>query len=918
MPVDITQLNKQTTQTVQLSPKFFNDKLTGKGGKVGVLSILRNPANLSPDTTSSQEAFRSYRYKVQNNGALLEVTPMSVVSRNMWRNLMTTYYHPDTAEMTKLTNLSADGDIYIHTRMFSAMYTETPAMTKHGSVTKKWEFVYQVFLYRLNDKTSDKCVIVDALRKPTTKDEVNRNEVCTFFTANPVKRIVNIGKTLPVDWQKYITTKMLMDYACNLSAFDLCAKEVERWHNSLHTEIDWIMTNAEDDYDSGVFTANNKEEYVVNETAAPLRFLETYKVPLEEYREIYKIIAKHIKDTNIVNKLCKNNLNLLLSDTLNELNSNRANLQQINPKPGATVSGKRYSPEQINAITSTEPLAIVQAGAGTGKSTVILGRINYLVNAGVDPKDITVLSFTNAAADHIKEKNPNVHSMTIASMINSIYTMNFPSQQLSDNKTIRNTIDAYFPAGIGRDSFYDEFKKHIQCFITNDTDAYTRMNDFVENNYDKVINTLETLKQVSLELQIIICYQKIESMLEPTDVQSKYLIIDEVQDNSIFEFVYFLKYVNKHKEALFIVGDGSQTLYEFRASNPRALNIMEASGVFKAYQLNTNYRSNQEILDFANVYLDKIEANRYARIQLQSNNILNKVTHKSFTEKVKLHYEFIPKLRGMSDALDTWLSLYVKKYIDDKLKYNEPVTFLAFRRETVFQVQNWLEQNYPGYTIANLVPERPFSSDVLSKFIGKYWNDVKFMPSMNITVDICQAILRRLDYLVRDAQKALAPTQRMLNDWADGVINDVNVWYTQYTNKQITQDEFLSLIQQSMIQYEIENNNIRRSLISQKNEETKRQQAAMTANFVLSTIHSAKGLEFENVVVIYRNDNSMGEEQKRMYYVALTRAMKSEYILAFDNTNSPQIKADYDTICKTLKEKAAKARTAGTTVGADN
>ena len=50
----------------------------------------------------------------------------------------------------------------------------------------------------------------------------------------------------------------------------------------------------------------------------------------------------------------------------------------------------------------------------------------------------------------------------------------------------------------------------------------------------------------------------------------------------------------------------------------------------------------------------------------------------------------------------------------------------------------------------------------------------------------------------------------------------------------------------------------------------------------------------------------MGEEQKRMYYVALTRAMKSEYILAFDSSRSPQIKADYDTICKLLKEKAAK------------
>lgn len=902
MPVDITKLNKQTTQKVQYSPKFFNDKLTGKGGKVGVLSVLRNPANLSPNITSSQEAFRPYRYKFQNNGALIEVTPMSVISRDMWRNNINAYYHPDTAEMTKLANLGKEGEIYIHTRMFSAMYTETPSTMKNGTVSKKWELVYQIFLYRIIDKTTNECRLVDSIGWHSP----NENEVQTFFTANPVKKITNIGPQLPQNWQKFITPKALMNYACGLSAFDLCAKEAERWSNGLHTEIDWIMKNAE--INANQRSVTDKNNFICNETASALRFLETYKVPLEEYKEIYKAIANRLgTDTKAINQLCKNNLNLLLSDTLNELNDNKAKLHRINPQTNVTVSGKRYSPEQLNAITTTEPLTIVQAGAGTGKSTVILGRINYLVNAGAKPEDITVLSFTNAAADHIKEKNPNVHSMTIAAMINSIYSMNFPGQQLSENKTIFNSIDIFFPAtNGGRDPFYSEFQKQLKHFIKNDNESYSRMNDFVENNYDKVIDTLETIKQVSLELQIIICYQKIEHMLEPKDVQSKFLIIDEVQDNSIFEFVYFLKYVNKHQESLFIVGDGAQTLYEFRASNPRALNIMEASGVFQSYQLNTNYRSNQEILDFANIFLDRIEANRFAKIQLQSNNILNKVTHKSFTDKVKLHYEFIPKLKGMSDALDTWLSLYVKKYIDDKLKYNERITFLAYRRETVFRVQNWLEQNYPGYKIANLVPEKAFSSDILSKFICKYWNEAKFMPSVGITTDICQAILRRLDFLVRDSQKALKPTQKMLNDWANTVADDVTVWHNQYVNNQISKDEFLSLIQQSMIQYEIENNNIRRSLISQRNEETKRQQAAETANFVLSTIHSAKGLEFENVVVIYRNDNSMGEEQKRMYYVALTRAMKSEYILAFDSSRSPQIKADYDTICKLLKEKAAK------------
>ena len=570
------------------------------------------------------------------------------------------------------------------------------------------------------------------------------------------------------------------------------------------------------------------------------------------------------------------------------------------------MSLNKFSPEQIKAITTLDPLTIVQAGAGTGKSTVILGRIDYMCSVGVKPEDITVLSFTNAAADHIKDKNPNVHSMTIASMIHTIYETNFPAHRLSAVSTLRNTLDIYYPPTPTRDPFIRDFNNRLTAFIKGDTDAYTSMNNFIEDNYDKVIDVLNTIQQTTLELEIIICYQQIDNFIEPASVQSKYLIIDEVQDNSIFEFVYVLKYVTKHLENLFIVGDCAQTLYEFRASNPKALNIMEGSGVFTPYQLNTNYRSNQEILDFANVILKNIEANQYANIQLQSNAI-GKVTHKSFTDKVKIHYEQLVKMTGFHDAIPTWLDLYVKPYIDSKLQFNESVTFLAFTRDVIFRIQHWLEETYPGHSIANIVPERIQDSTVFSEFIRKYWNDVKFMPSQNLITIICQEILHRLDSLTNgNAQKAQKAVSDMLLKWAHETDADANAWFTQYQNSQMTQDEYLENIKQSMLSYEINHNAIRQSLISKKNEETKKLQNASSADFVLSTIHSAKGLEFENVVVLFRNENDLPEDKKRMYYVALTRAMKSEFILAYDTSKSPQITADYKTIVDNLKGKKKK------------
>ena len=162
---------------------------------------------------------------------------------------------------------------------------------------------------------------------------------------------------------------------------------------------------------------------------------------------------------------------------------------------------------------------------------------------------------TTSTADHIKEKNVNVQSMTIARMIHEIYTNNFTEHELSSLETIINSIDIYYPVqnGLGR-GVVDDFQHRLIGIVKKDPNAVTETNNFIEEHYDEVIDILNTIHQTALELEIIICYQQIDKLIEPADIASKYLIIDEVQDNSVFEFIYTLKYVDKHKEALFIVG----------------------------------------------------------------------------------------------------------------------------------------------------------------------------------------------------------------------------------------------------------------------------------------------------------------------------------------------------------------------------
>ena len=498
--------------------------------------------------------------------------------------------------------------------------------------------------------------------------------------------------------------------------------------------------------------------------------------------------------------------------------------------------------------------------------------------------------------------------MTVATMIHSIYATNYPDHELSTLETLINSLEIYFPA----DPTARKLGMLCRDISKNAQFSYTIINNFIEDNFDEVINLLNEMKQTSLELEIMICYQQIENLIEPPEVQSKYLIIDEVQDNSVFEFIYTLKYVAKHNEALFIVGDCSQTLYEFRASDPRALNVLEGSGVFDAYQLQVNYRSNQEILDFANVSLANIEANQYANIQLRANS-LQQVTEQSFTDKVKLKYYRLRHTTDLKAMVPTIVGRDLKNYIDGCLGRGEQVALLAFQRNTVAQFGNEIANVWPDAVIANLVPSVPKDNTILSKFIRDHWDEVQFMPTHNITDIIIRACLDSManDYSFKKMSlpaqsRYQQQTTDILLEWQKQTSADLTAMQTAYGNGSVTLDEFMNTVKRSLLDFEIQRNTIRQALISQRNRETKLMNAAKDANFVLSTIHSAKGLEFDNVIIIYDNRKLDQEDAKRMYYVALTRAMNSEFIVAYDMVAKPAIETAYKNIVDTLSHIAPK------------
>lgn len=198
--------------------------------------------------------------------------------------------------------------------------------------------------------------------------------------------------------------------------------------------------------------------------------------------------------------------------------------------------------QQLAAITAEEPQILVIAGAGSGKTAVLIERIRYLINEkGAKGEDIVAITFTNAAADEMKERlkgiKENPFIGTIHSYANSILKQSFNTQKI-----------------IEREEF-DELFKELE-----------------ERN----------------ELRPVV----------------KYLLVDEFQDINLIQYLFLLDYVIA--ENLFFVGDDWQNIYSWRGASVNYFLDMAENPFTKVYFLETNYRSSEEIVSFAMKFLKTI------------------------------------------------------------------------------------------------------------------------------------------------------------------------------------------------------------------------------------------------------------------------------------------------------------------------
>lgn len=887
MPIIPTRLDdlSAVTQVAETTPLFFSSKLTGSGGRTGILNRMLRPRatgdvkwwTINPRVARTRTADKVTTTVIPVGAGVVPTTARNDQPVGM---TLTPVPLPNPAEAFWFER--QDGFAALDMIPACVVIREDRSA---GPLERAVEVLYQVNLF-----TSD---------------------VRGTFTPNGTRLLLGYASD-PAGGQLDI----VRGWASTVNPVPGALDDLGTWmaEYPVHARID-RLAKAWNSAEIGEFTAEwvrrvrPADDDQCHELARQLRYLENHKVPLEAYRVIHEALSDVFASRpEMLSALVRENLNLLLSHMLSELDGMHDQLVRPPAANGSYTPPVFLSGEQRAAVTSREPLIMTQAGAGTGKSTVIRERIGFLESCGVKPQGITVLSFTNAAADHISEIAPGVGSMTIARMIIGIYELNHPNHRLSTVDSLSNALRIFAP--------YDKVGARLINLLTtvdqSRPGAMTSLNAFVEVHFDEVMALLDLVGQTTLELQIIICYQRIDEMTEPPEISSRFLIIDEVQDTSVFEFVYLIKYTAKHAESLFIVGDASQTLYEFRAANPRALNTLEASGVFRTYQLTTNYRSNQEILDFANVALLGLETNRFANIQLQADS-LALPTQASFSERVTVDWQPSGTIREFTnDILPGLLTDKVcQQWVRPRLDRGEQTIFLAYSRKEIDLVTKALGQAFPDEEVVSLISERAWSTDVFSTFVRKYWNTVLQVTPANAAFTISKGIQDNLPQLARNGQRRDVYTAvvNLVSRWWIDSQPRIDGWVRMVQHGVIDQDEFFRRLRDDLLKFEIAHNQAKLNLVKQRNQERKASQDVSRARLLVSTIHGVKGLEFDNVVLLAKENGALDQDMRRLYYVALTRAIRSEYVIVYGKNRTSEMYDAHQQIMAALADRdAAHAR----------
>ena len=596
------------------------------------------------------------------------------------------------------------------------------------------------------------------------------------------------------------------------------------------------------------------------------------------------------------------------------------------------------NPKQFEAVTHIKGPQLVIAGAGSGKTRTLIFRVAYLVENNVDPQSILLLTFTRKASQEmmrraatiLDERCRNVSGGTFHSFANFIlrkYALhikihpNFTIVDRGDAEDIINMIRSQLELNKRERRF--PRKTTIMNIISKAVNKRLLIEDVVLDDYPSYDEDIEDIERIAVlyekfkQEKMVMDYDdlllNLKKLLETSEEVRikvsntyKYIMVDEYQDTNKLQAEISVLLASEHNNIM-VVGDDSQSIYSFRGADFR--NIMDFPKLFPdagVITLEQNYRSTRPILELTNAVIRQAKEKYSKELFSEIKGIQKPVYIDAVDESeqaaficqrvLELREEGVPLERiavlfragWHSNELEVELKSYNIPYVKyGGLKFAEAAHVkdaLAYMRvlHNVFDEIAWLR------LLVLIDGLGPASAGKIIDGIVKSGGDISAIITPDFSTKRFYEDLRELHGLVSRLMNSSSTPAEKLGSVIKYYIPFFQAKYDDYRRRREDLESLLRIserytaIEQMLTDMALEPPNNSQVGVEPSDKEDEK--------LVLSTIHSAKGLEWHSVFVIhlvegfFPDSRSLEmeeeiEEERRLFYVAATRAQKNLYLI---------------------------------------
>lgn len=589
----------------------------------------------------------------------------------------------------------------------------------------------------------------------------------------------------------------------------------------------------------------------------------------------------------------------------------------------------KLNDKQKEAVMHVDGPCLVLAGAGSGKTKVLTERIVNLINNGVSPYNILAITFTNKAAREMRERVYN----SIEEEANKIFIGTFHSLGLkivrenagvigySNNVTILdrddvNTLIKRFMKELNLDTEHYPVKSILNkiSFAKNEGLSPEEFDKFAKAPLDMAAckvykmyeSALKRSNSVDFDDLLILplrIFKKDKSVLEKYQEHFKYILVDEYQDTNMVQYDMCKLLASKYRN-LFVVGDMDQSIYSFRFANyMNVINFEKDNKDAKVIVLDENYRSTNNILNAANDVIknnkERKEKNlwsskgngdkiKYIRCdnELEEASTVVRLT-KALLDKGEKPSEIAVLYRTNGQS-----RVFEEAFLKENIPFKIVGSYFFYNRKEIKDLISYMHLIYNNNDDASLervinVPRRGIGSKTIErlrseasisdKSMFEVVSSGKELGFKNLIIDLTNEskntdLVGLVDVILDKTgiRKELEEKNDLESEIRLENLNEFKSIALAFQEKGIfSLEEFLENI----------------SLVSDKNEYKE-----VDDGINLMTLHSAKGLEFNDVFLVgmeegifphnrsFESESEL-EEERRLCYVGITRAKEHLWLM---------------------------------------